>query len=101
MHTPPPSDWPKLAIEERNVSFLEMQRLCVPTQHPIMTILTSVRIACSYIDLDNGKCIIVKTVNSDIAVVEHETEHCLGRDHIGSSLIRDYWTQWKLKRKSS
>ena len=82
MHTPPPADWPKLEIVR--VASKDMVPYC-----------GWLMIACANVNFDTMRC----TVYADEGwTLEHEMEHCAGRDHIGSTAFRDYWEAWKARR---
>lgn len=93
MNTPPPSDWPELKVIERTAGFAEVQEAC--GSHWIWTVAVGYTIfACAHISFDEMTCRITYWA-TDEDTREHELEHCKGRDHIGSSYLRDLWADWK------
>lgn len=84
MHTPPPSDWPKLEVAYVTSSDL------VPG--------CALMLSCANINFDTMRCTVYQQqtdLETREAAKEHEDKHCEGYDHIGSTALRDYWEQWK------
>lgn len=95
MHKPPPSDWPTLAISYHKVGFWEMQRHC-GTSGPKFLLMQA--FGCAWIDFDSMTCRIYYAAEDEASaalVIEHEEEHCRGRDHVGASTLRNLWENWK------
>ena len=86
MHTPPPSDWPKLEM------------VYVKSRAEVYDCGTAV--ACANVNFDTMKCTIYIAADDPESAAlgrEHEEAHCAGRDHIGSTAFRDYWEAWKAR----
>jgi hypothetical protein len=90
-HVPPPPDWPQLEFSVYKAGFSETQRLC-PSG-------LGITMGCAYIDFDKKTCIAV-VMHSDMEkiVIDHEKEHCLGKDHVNDTWLADYWARWKCER---
>jgi len=94
-HSPAPSDWPKLKVNEHYVSSREMRNQCVkytgPGESPM---------ACAEIDLDSRKCDI--WLDKDFLsswIIEHERMHCAGHDHIGGTTIQRMMEEYRAGKK--
>mgnify|MGYP001588216950 CR=1 FL=1 len=86
-----PSDWPKLDVAERHVSHREMRDACAPFAPPMFS-----PEGCAIIDFAADTCVIYVSIDfPSQSVLEHEHEHCAGRDHVGSATLRDAWARWK------
>lgn len=87
-HEPAPSDWPKLEVHEHRVPHKVMRDVCEK-----YTSIAASPEACAEVKFKEGRCDI--WLSSDFPppawVVEHEREHCLGKDHIGATTLRDAW----------
>ena len=95
MHTPPPADWPALTVHERTVSTAGMIAKCYPAMPLAHKLIVSLPIACAWIRFDEGTCTIYLTDWTPTSALEHEYEHCAGRDHEGESNLRDAWTRYR------
>lgn len=96
-HTDPPADWPDMTTHWHSVPTFELREACVPYQDPGTLIE-----ACTLFYFSKGECHI--WTNSDFPVpdyvIKHEYEHCKGRDHIGSTYLRDLWEKFKRDTQS-
>ena len=94
-HKPPPDGWPKLTETVTFKSLWDVNAECSRADGAIgsfLMLLIAPHMACAHINLDSlcvaGTCSIV--TSSDL-FIEHEREHCAGRDHFGSTMIADYF----------
>lgn len=87
-----PQDWPKLKIEVREVSQLEVIRRC-SKYSPL-----SVPLACAEVHFRTVTCVIWITKGAQKWVMDHEVGHCWGNDHHGESTLRDAWADFKVNR---
>lgn len=88
-HTPPPAEWPRLEVREHTVSTGAMLGKCYATLSLPEKLIGSIPLACAWINLALKTCDIYITAWSPQAVIDHEREHCLGMDHVGSSTLAD------------
>ena len=93
-HKPPPSDWPTLKVEVKDVGFWEGNELC--GNGGLMPLLWQVS-GCAYVNFDTMTCTVYLMVTGEgrELTLEHELDHCKGKDHMGSSALADYWNEWK------
>ena len=94
-HVAPPSDWPQLKLTQHYVSTREMRDQCVKWTPPFMSPM-----ACAEINFDKMTC--DQWFDADFVtpeIVEHENEHWRGKDHAGSTYLRDLWENWKRAQK--
>lgn len=93
-HKEPPSDWPKLEVKVNRVGWYDMQVIC--GYGGLWTPIAQVY-GCANINADTMQCNIYIAGDDEYAqlTIEHELEHCAGKDHIGSSSLADYWEEWK------
>lgn len=91
-HQAPPSDWPTLTVNVRDVGFWEGNRIC-GNDVPLLVQYSG----CAYVDFDKMVCnvYLMVTGESRDLTLEHELDHCAGRDHMGSSELADSWGEWK------
>lgn len=99
-HTPPPADAPKLAIEVRQVSILEIQRRCGKYMTTAAMLLGLGLVGgCAEIYFAQNLCIIwLPSGENDAGAEKHERDHCALKDHPGDSTLRDAWTAYKAGR---
>jgi len=92
-HKPPPADWPKLTVSEHKVGFWELQKICGSLGGGLIT----QHFGCAWIYFHNMTCEIYYASDDEygVMVLEHEREHCKGKDHYGASTMADAWTDWK------
>lgn len=92
IHEKPPANWPKLQERVVQTGFVELQGIC---GHGIVTtvLLGYFCSAWTVVNFDDMTCTIY-TSTDDEYVMEHERAHCKGRDHFGSSALRDYAEKW-------
>ena len=83
--TPPPADWPLLAVKYYEMSIDDIATRCPNVVLPV---------GCAVVNFALSEC-YVYTATSTPWIVEHEEKHCLGYDHYGDSTMRDAWKQWK------
>ena len=97
-HKPPPADWPKMAIKIHKVGWYEMQVACGygGAWTPFAQVF-----ACANMNADTMECNVYLAGDDEYAqlALEHELEHCAGKDHIGSTAISDYWEAWKKENR--
>ena len=90
-HAAPPSDWPDLKVIKHYVSTKEMRDQCAKwATDPV---------ACAVINFDTMTC--TQWFDKDFvtnSTERHENEHCRGKDHLGSTYLLDYWTNWKARK---
>ena len=90
-HEPAPSDWPALDVRVHSLPHKEMRDRCLRFAPPGYDVE-----ACAEINFAKGSCDIV--LSADFlrsGVLEHEREHCSGKDHVGASTLRDAWARFK------
>ena len=94
VHDAPPKDWPKLTEGVKKVGYWEMQTYCGTSG---LSFLLTQSFACALINFNDMTCTIYYAADDETAIyaIEHEETHCKGHDHIGSSLLRDAWSEWK------
>lgn len=78
---PPPPDFPRLRVEI--------------VQDQIAEHCAALDVACARLYFDQGVCLIHVPRWAPAWWIEHERQHCDGRDHLGKSDIRDGWQRWK------
>lgn len=86
-HTPPPTNWPKLDIQEIRVSDGEVRRVCGTFAQ-----------ACALISFTQGWCRVILRFDAPKSVIEHEYLHCRGFDHIGSDNLKNAFLKWGLDK---
>lgn len=84
--TPPPADWPTLAVSRH---YGKVSEHCA--QLGIGTL------ACAVVDFDNNTCDIYWPSSPPEWMIRHEEAHCKGYDHYGDSIMRDAWAQHRQK----
>lgn len=89
-----PDDWPRLMVREPELTAWEVVRHCYRYTPLWAKAMLGFNVACAEIDLRDMSC-TVYAAPGDAASREHELDHCSGRDHVGSSLLRDLWARWK------
>jgi len=92
--TKPSEDFPKLEIQIVDMSVWEVAAKCggIPIIYHVF--------ACVFTDFDevfNTNVCTIYTHSRAEWLIEHETAHCKGYDHIGSSELREAWEAWKRK----
>ncbi len=93
--TPPPAGWPSLEVKtiDGDNGIAGIQRNCGPST-PQVT-----RWGCSVPNFKQGTCLIfIKTRDPDL--IAHESLHCRGYSHVGTSWAKDQmeywiWSGWK------
>lgn len=55
--------------------------------------------ACAEVHFYSDTCHVWVATDDQMAL-EHELEHCNGRDHVGSNSLRDAWERWKKVREA-
>jgi len=94
-HVAPPSDWPTLTVIPHYTTTKAMRDQCVKWTPPLMSPM-----ACAVIDFKKMTC--EQWFDADFVtpdLVLHENEHCRGKDHLGSTYLRDLWESWKKIKK--
>jgi hypothetical protein len=87
--------WPELEVVEHYVPYREMQERCVRYVGFGMA-----PEACAEFDLAAGKCHIWYSAESPRLkfVRDHERLHCAGYDHVGSTGMKQYLTQYQIRQ---
>jgi hypothetical protein len=91
-HVPPPADWPVLAVTVKRVEHKEIRAACWDTPWYM-----SVE-ACAVVRFSNMTCTILLDVTHGDEFLEHEQEHCRGKDHTNETTFADAWAKWKRSR---
>ena len=60
-----------------------------------MKLAGSIPFACAEVDLARRRCDIWAIADAEDGVLEHEREHCAGRDHVGASTLADAMRAWR------
>lgn len=84
-----PRDWPRLTIDVRKVSYLEVLKRC--SKYSVAPL------ACAEIHFRTMTCYVWVTPDAPRWVLDHELGHCHGADHFGESTLRDAWASYKAK----
>jgi hypothetical protein len=94
-HQPAPQGWPsddRVKVTVVKASLWETHLACGGSA--VQFALGVWYTACAHVTLDetcsNATCVIT-TSTDDPATMEHECEHCRGRDHFGSTAFADYF----------
>lgn len=88
-HKAPPATWPKLAVTEHKVSCPAMLGRCYQYLSLPMKLLGGVPIACAEVDLTKKTCDIWTCAITPKGAIEHEYDHCDGRDHHDDTTLAD------------
>lgn len=86
-HRAPPADWPKLKVVEHRVGAVEMLKRCYRYVSLPMKLAGSVPFACAEVDFVRRRCDIWAIEDAEEGVMEHERDHCDGRDHVGDDTL--------------
>ena len=86
-HGSEPKDWPRLSIDVRKVSYVEVLKRCSK--------YNPAPIACAEIYFRTMTCVVWVTPDVPRYVMDHELGHCNGADHFGESTLRDAWAAYK------
>lgn len=99
-HKPPPEDWPKLQVTVRDVGFWEGNAIC--GNGGLMPLVWQYA-ACAIVYFESMTCYIYLMVTGESRelALEHERDHCAGKDHIGSTLFADAWADFKRNQRSA
>ena len=95
-HVEAPKDWPLLDVRDNVVGAWEIQRKCykyVPLGWKLMGGFAG---GCAEINFEERTCNIYRAYDASPEWMEHEKDHCLGRDHVGDSTLADAWEAYKL-----
>lgn len=93
---PPPADWPKLTVSVHRVSFYEVAKRCGKYLTPTGRLLSlGLAGGCAEINFANVRCDIWVPHDVDQGVLEHEMDHCFGKDHPGDDTLRLAWSNHK------
>lgn len=96
IHQEAPADWPKLETRVHRVGLIELHRRCAKYMTTTQRI-TSLGIVggCAEINFATNRCDIwLPEGENDPMYEKHERDHCLGRDHVGDTTLRDAWNNW-------
>lgn len=93
-HRAPDPRWPALNTIEHEVSTFEMLRRCYQYVSLPMKLAGGIPFACAEINLDENRCDIWFTADSDPFILEHEHLHCKGYDHHGDDQLRNFLAEW-------
>ena len=93
---PPPTDWPRLSVSIHRVSTYEVLKRCSKYLTPAARLIGLGLVGgCAEINFARFRCDIWVPVDVDAGVLEHEMDHCFGRDHLGESTLRDAWLTYR------
>lgn len=96
IHDDAPADWPQLKIHEHRLGFLEVQKRCRQyLTHSGRLVSFGVVGGCAEVRFAENRCDIFITDDASEGVIDHEYDHCLGKDHPGDSTLRDAWINHK------
>lgn len=102
-HVEPPADWPALKVIERPLSVIDVQRKC--SRH--LTVGSAIfslglTMGCAEVDFAAGVCTIyIARGENDPGILEHERDHCAGKDHLGGDMtLRTAWERYKQSQAS-
>lgn len=91
-----PKDWPRLTVKIHQVSLIELYRKCGKYHTPVSLLLSGGVIgACAEITFATNRCDIYLSGENSKEIVEHEIDHCFGKDHPGDTTLRDAWDKYK------
>jgi len=95
-HPESPADWPALEVTERQVSFIDVQKKCFKYLTPVAAALSlGLTLGCAEIDFAANTCTIyIGRGENDPGILEHEREHCAGKDHPGDATLRSAWERY-------
>lgn len=95
---PAPADWPKLAVSVHRVSLYEVFKRCGKYLTPSGRLISMGLVqGCAEVRFATMRCDIWMQDN-DPAVLEHEMDHCFGKDHPGDSTLRDAWLAYRAEK---
>lgn len=86
-HTPPPSDFPRMAIAFEELEDAEFVKWCPGHAD-----------ACPRFNFQDRVCIVIHRAWFPDWMREHEMLHCRGYDHYGATSVRDTWEQYKRRK---
>ena len=93
---PPPPDWPKLAVSVHRVSFYEVLKRCSKYLTPVNRVMGLGLVGgCAEINFGAVRCDIWIPHDADSMVLEHEMDHCFGKDHPGESTLKEALIAWR------
>jgi hypothetical protein len=95
-HSESPADWPALVVIERQVSVIDVQKKCFKYLTPAGLALSfGLTMGCAEIDFVARTCTIYTARGeNDPGILEHEREHCAGKDHPGDATLRSAWERY-------
>ncbi len=82
-----PTDWPKLKVDVREVSEVEIAKRCRK--------YAALPIACAEVFFQTYTCVIWIAPGAAQWVKDHEMAHCWGYSHVGETTLADAWAAWK------
>lgn len=90
-HRAPPADWPELKRIIHKVGYWELQKICGRD---------GILFGCggyAIVDLAARTCTIYYTGDGEWGqrALEHEEDHCQGKDHIGMKTLANLWEKYK------
>lgn len=95
---PPPADWPKLAVSIHRVSLYEVAKRCGKYLTPSGRLLGLGLVGgCAEVNFAHVRCDIWVPHDVDPGVLEHEMDHCFGKDHPGDTTLRNAWLAWSTR----
>jgi hypothetical protein len=96
-HTLPSADWPKVIVVENQVSVGVLYQQCWKYVPEWMKWLGAIVEGCAEIDFKKNVCTIWVRGDgfANEEILTHERKHCQGYDHIGDSILRDEWEDYK------
>lgn len=97
--TSAPRDWPRLSVSVHRVSVYEVVKRCSKYLTPTARVMGLGLVGgCAEINFAAVRCDIWIPHEADEGVLEHEMDHCFGKDHPGDSNLRTAWNTYKEKR---
>jgi len=95
-HTESPPDWPALEVIEHKVSVIDVQKKCFKYLTPVAAALSlGLTLGCAEVDFAARTCTIyIARGENDPGIIEHERDHCAGKDHPGDTTLRSAWERY-------
>lgn len=98
-HDSAPADWPQMEVRVHTVSFSQMLGRCYKYMSLPMKLMGGFPVACAEVDLARNVCDIWMTDDeNDPYILEHEKDHCAGKDHPHDMTLRNLWANYKAAR---
>ncbi len=98
-HNPPPSDWPQLRVVIHKGTQMQVQKKCVKYLSPFNAVMSLGLVGgCAEVNFRQKRCDIWVPHDVSQEVLDHEMEHCKGKDHPTESTMKDAWERYKAGR---